>query len=58
MTATLHTDDGIVTSVPLADDDETISYTTPRNARYVRAEIRRADGSMVALTNAIHLDHR
>jgi hypothetical protein len=29
--------------------------TTPRNSRYVRAEVRRADGTMVALTNPIFL---
>jgi len=29
--------------------------TTPRNARYVRAEIRLADNTMVALTNPIFL---
>jgi predicted metal-dependent phosphoesterase TrpH len=31
--------------------------TTPRNARYVRAEVRRADATMVALTNPIFLGH-
>jgi hypothetical protein len=29
--------------------------TTPRNSRYVRAEVRRADNTMVALTNPIFL---
>jgi hypothetical protein len=29
--------------------------TTPRNSRYVRAEIRRPTGDMVALTNPIFL---
>jgi hypothetical protein len=34
----------------------TVSWTTtPQNSRYVRAELRRPDNTMVALTNPIFL---
>jgi len=52
--ATFHTEDGIVKTVPIPDDDETVTYKArARNTEYVRAEVRKPDGAMVALTNPI-----
>ena len=54
--ATFHTEDGVVKTVPIPDDDETVTYTArARNTEYVRAEVRKPDGSMVALTNPIFI---
>ena len=58
-TASVITDRGVEAAVPIADDDETLTYSTrARDARYVRVEVRRADRSMVALTNPIFLGRR
>jgi hypothetical protein len=53
----LISDQGQRVLVPLpANGTGSVTWTTtPRNARYVRAEVRRADNSMVALTNPIFL---
>ena len=57
--ATFHTEDGVVKTAPIPDGDETVSYTTrARNTEYVRAEVRRPDGAMVALTNPIFVGRR
>lgn len=54
--ATFHTEDGRVASAPVDDRDATASFaTTAGESEYVRAEVRRADGRMVALTNPIRL---
>nr|WP_296066675.1 CehA/McbA family metallohydrolase [uncultured Actinoplanes sp.] len=53
-TVRLITDQGVRVTVPLPADGKVTWTTTPRNARYVRAEVRRAD-AMVALTNPIFL---
>jgi len=52
----LITDQGVRSTASLpASGPGTVTWTTtPRNARYVRAEVRRAD-AMVALTNPIFL---
>jgi predicted metal-dependent phosphoesterase TrpH len=60
-TARLITDQGVRVSQPLPDDGVVSWTTTPRNARYVRAEVRRPQptattaDTMVALTNPIFL---
>lgn len=52
--ATFHTGDGVVKTSPVPDGDETVTYTTrARNSEYVRVEVRKPDGTMVALTNPI-----
>jgi hypothetical protein len=43
--------------LPAAGPGTVTWSTTPRNARYVRAEVRRADATIVALTNPIFLGH-
>jgi len=55
--ARLITDQGVRFTAALpASGPGTVTWTTtPRNSRYVRAEVRRADGTMVALTNPIFL---
>ena len=63
-TVRLITDQGVRVSVPLPDTGVVTWTTTPRNARYVRAEVRRPQptattaDTMVALTNPIFLGHR
>lgn len=52
--ATFHTRDGVVKTAPIPDGDQTVTFRTrARDSRYVRAEVRRPDGAMVALTNPI-----
>ena len=52
--ATFHTEDGIVRAAPIPDGDETVTLTTrARSTEYVRAEVRKPDGAMAALTNPI-----
>jgi hypothetical protein len=53
----LITDQGLrfTASLPAIGPGTVTWTTTPRNARYVRAEVRRADSTMVALTNPIFL---
>ena len=53
-TARIITDQGVRVNVPLPADGVVTWATTPRNARYVRAEVRRGE-AMVALTNPIFL---
>lgn len=56
-TARLITDQGVRVTAPLpADTTGTVTWqTVPRNSRYVRAEVRRPDTTMIALTNPIFL---
>ena len=60
----LITDEGVRVSRPLPATGAVTWTTTPRNSRYVRAEVRRAQptattpDTMVALTNPIFLGHR
>ncbi len=52
--ASLHTDRGQVYSVPVSRPDDRLSCRVRAgDARYVRAEVRRPHGAMVALTNPI-----
>lgn len=54
--ATFHTEDGVAKTAPIPDGDETVTYTTrAKNTGYVRAEVRRPDGTMVAITNPIFM---
>ena len=52
--ATLKTDRGTVATLNVDDTDATLKASVT-GARWVRAEVRRPDGSMVALTNPIWL---
>lgn len=53
---TLIGDKGLISSTPVSADETTISLEVKGgSARYIRAEIRKADQSMVALTNPIWL---
>ncbi|MFG1609240.1 CehA/McbA family metallohydrolase [Actinoplanes sp. NPDC049265] len=54
-TARLISDQGVRVTTPLPADGTVSWPTVPQNSRYVRAEVRRADSSMVALTNPIFL---
>jgi hypothetical protein len=60
----LITDEGVRVSLPRPAAGAVTWTTTPRNSRYVRAEVRRArptataPDTMVALTNPIFLGHR
>jgi hypothetical protein len=60
----LITDEGVRVSLPLPAAGPVTWTTTPRNSRYVRAEVRRAvptattPDTMVALTNPIFLGPR
>jgi predicted metal-dependent phosphoesterase TrpH len=60
----LITDEGVRVNLPLPAAGAVTWTTTPRNSRYVRAEVRRAQptgttlDTMVALTNPIFLGHR
>ena len=54
--ATWHTPAGTVATQAVAADDQRLTFTTtPSQARYVRVELRRPDGTMVALTNPVFL---
>ena len=50
----LITDQGVRMNVPLPESGTVAWTTTPRNSRYVRAEVRRGD-AMVALTKPVFL---
>lgn len=56
-TARLISDQGVRVTAPLsAEGTGTVTWpTNSQNSRYVRAEVRRADTSMVALTNPIFI---
>ncbi|GAA2918394.1 CehA/McbA family metallohydrolase [Streptomyces thioluteus] len=56
-TASLITDQGPAVTVPLPADGRVEWRTAPSRAAYVRAEVRRGDGTMVALTNPVFLEN-
>jgi len=55
--ARLVTDQGQVLLTPLPADGKVRWTTTPQVSPYVRAEVRRPDNTMVALTNPVFLGH-
>lgn len=57
--ATFRTEEGVMKTTPVSDGDETVTYTTrARNSEYVRVEVRKPDGTMVALTNPIFVGRK
>lgn len=57
-TATFVTDQGVLFTAPVPADGTLEWHTTPARSAYVRAEIRRSSGAMVALTNPVFLERR
>ncbi|KNB50361.1 phosphoesterase [Streptomyces caatingaensis] len=55
-TASLITDQGPMLTVPVPADGRVEWRTTPARSAYVRAEVRRRGGALVALTNPVFLD--
>ncbi|MBA2426791.1 MAG: PHP domain-containing protein [Actinobacteria bacterium] len=54
--AALHTGDGLTAVEPIETNDATVTWTTTAAAtRFVRAEVRSPDSTMVGLTNPIFL---
>jgi hypothetical protein len=53
-TVTFHNQDGVLKTTPIPDGDETVTLeTSAGRTDYVRAEVRRPGGGMVAFTNPI-----